>query len=298
MYSEEKILKINSKKINYKKFNSLDWNQENNFLILHWWWWKNDSWTEVAERLAKNNFNVYIPDLPWHWKTDLTRTFTLDDYWDFVVRFCEEIWLKNFSVIAHSNWWRIFLNLLNKKIFYQNEKISENFWNSEIWIKEKKEYIENFLEKNSHLAKNLQKKFFLEKIFLMWCAWIRPKLNFKQRFIQKCSFYFPVLKQISFLRVFVLKLIWWQDYLKASKDHHLRETFLNVLNSDLTEILPKIKEKIFLIWWDQDTYTPLWMWKKMNKLLENSELDVLKWQRHWIHLHAPDRLATEILSRF
>jgi len=295
---EEKILTINWKKINYKKFNSPDWSQENNFLVLHWWGWSSDSWAEVWKLLWEKNFNVFIPDLPWHWKTDLTRTFTLDDYWVFVEKFCEEVWLKNFSVIAHSNWWRIFLNLLNKKIFHQNEKISENFWKSEIEIKEKKEYIEKFLEKNSHVAKKLQKKFFIEKIFLMWCAWIRPKLNFQQKVIQAWSKYFPLFKQVSFLRVIVLKLIWWQDYLKASKNHHLRQTFLNVLNIDLLDILPNIKEKINLIWWDQDTYTPLWMWKKMNKLLINSDLDILKWQRHWIHLHAPKKLVTEIISRF
>lgn len=298
MYSEEKFLKINSRKINYKKFNSVDWNQENNFLILHWWGWSSDSWVKVAENLAKKNFNVFIPDLPWHWKTELTRTFTLDDYWDFVVRFCEEIWLKNFSVIAHSNWWRIFLNLLNKKILYQDEKIWENFWDSEIWLKEKKEFVKKFLEKNSKLAKNLQKKFFLEKIFLVWSAWIRPKLNCKQKFIQICSKIFPVFKKIKFLRVLVLKLIWWQDYLKASKNYHLRQTFLNVLNSDLTKILPKIDEKIYLIYWDKDTYTPLWMWKKMNELLKNSELKILEWEKHWIHLHSPEKLSEEILSRF
>lgn len=295
MYSEEKILEINSKKINFKKFNSVDWSQENNFLILHWWGWSSDSWVKVAENLAKKNFNVYIPDLPWHWKTDLTRVFNLDQYWDFVVRFCEEVWLKNFSIISHSNWWRIFLNLLSKKIFFQDEKISENFlWKPE----EKKEFIENFLDKNSKLAKNLQKKFFLEKIFLVNSAWIRPKLNFKQRFIQTCSKIFPVFKKISFLRVFILKLIWWQDYLKASKNFYLRETFLNVLNSDLKENLPNIDEKIHLIWWDQDSYTPLYLWKKMNQLLENSDLKVLKWERHWIHLHSPEKLANEILSRF
>jgi len=303
MYSEEKILEINSRKINYKKFNSVDWSQGNNFLILHWWGWSSDSWVEVAEKLAKKNFNVYVPDLPWHWKTDLTRTFDLDQYWDFVIRFCEEIWLKNFSVIAHSNWWRIFLNLLNKKIFHQDEeKIKEILNNPEKNFSEKNEekkfFIENFLEKNSHLAKNLQKKFFLEKIFLVWSAWIRPKLNCKQKFIQTCSKIFPVFKKIKFLRVLVLKLIWWQDYLKASKNFYLKDTFLNVLNSDLTEILPNIDEKIYLIYWDKDTYTPLYLWKKMNKLLKNSELEILEGERHWIHLDSPEKLVTEIFSKF
>ena len=290
---EEVFIEINSRKINFKKFESADWNNVNNFLILHWWWWSSDSWVEVAKKLSEKNFNVFVPDLPGHWKTELSRYFTIDDYWDFVVKFAKEIWLKNFNLIAHSNWWRIFLKLLNRWIFYQNIDEIEKMSNEE-----KKEFVEKFLEKNSHIAKNLQKQFFLEKIFLMWCAWIRPKLNFKQKFIQTCSKYFPFFKKIKFLRVLVLKLIWGQDYLQASKDYHLKQTFLNVLNTDLTEILPKIKEKIFLIWWDHDTYTPLWMWKKMNKLLKNSELEILEWEKHWIHLHNADLLVEKVLDKF
>lgn len=252
---KEEFLKINGLNSNIKIF----WknNSWEVFLILHWWWGSSDSWIQFSKMLENDWYKVIVPDLPWHWKTELNKVFDLDNYWDFVLDIIKELKLKNLNIIAHSNWWRITLNLLiNKKVNPKN-------------------------------------------IFLVWSAWIRPKLTIKQKFFKLLAKTFWFLKKIpwiSFLRNIFYRIIWWHDYLKTDDNKFLKQTFLNVLEVDLSDKLHLIKNKIELIWWDKDTYTPLYLWRKMSIMIWNANLTILKWQKHWIHLQNP-RLLYETIKK-
>ena len=213
---EDVILKKTELKINYEDFISED-NIEN-IVILHGWWWSSQSWLVVWDILSKNWFNVYIPDLPGFWKTELKWIFDLEQYAEVVEQFIKELWLKNIILWWHSNWWAISIKIANR-------------WNISI-----------------------------SRLILNNSAWIRNdrKRSFKRKILNNLIKPLKILKNIPWfwkIREYFYKLIWWQDYLNAEKKPYLKETYLNMIKSDLKEEIWKIDLKTLLIWWINDTYT-------------------------------------------
>lgn len=253
---QEKKIIIDWNTINYKVFSCLK--PKNTFLILHWWWWKSDSWIKVWNILEKFWYNSIIPDLPWFWKTKLTRIFTLEDYASTLEQFYKKLDLKDFILLWHSNWWAISIILSNK---VWND-ISELILNNSAWIRNDKK--RNFKRFFFTILTKIVKKVF-------------PSINIKCRKL----FY---------------KLIWWQDYLSSEKIPFLKETYKNIVSSDLQEYMKTIKIKTSIIWWQKDTYTPLSDWKKINSLIQNSSFNVLNNQKHWIHIQNPELLVKTILK--
>jgi pimeloyl-ACP methyl ester carboxylesterase len=60
-----------------------------------------------------------------------------------------------------------------------------------------------------------------------------------------------------------------------------RKILVKVVNEDLTSLLPEIKAPTLLMWGENDTDTPLWMAKKMEKLIPNAGLVLLKNAGHY-----------------
>jgi pimeloyl-ACP methyl ester carboxylesterase len=114
-----------------------------------------------------------------------------------------------------------------------------------------------------------------------------------------------VIKNLKFLkkififkkiRILFYKIIWWHDYLNAEKSPFLKQTYLNMISSDLSEKIKKIQKDTLIIWWELDTYTPLSDWTFMRNNIKNSKMSVLDWETHWIHLKNPDRLVETFLN--
>ena len=61
-------------------------------------------------------------------------------------------------------------------------------------------------------------------------------------------------------------------------------TFVNVVNQDLTEYFKKISCDTFIFWGDKDASTPLYMAKKLNKIINNSELYIVRNGGHFSYL--------------
>lgn len=257
----ERNIRIGDTNLNYKSF--FDNKNKDSFLILHWWWWSSDSWSKVWELLFDNWFNVFIPDLPWFGKTKLNKVYIVEDYADLIEEFIVKTKLNNFNLLWHSNWWRISICLC------------------------------------------LGSKLKINKLFLVWSAGVERKIWIKQKFFWWLSklLDFEKLKNCKNMRFFKFarrifyKIIWWQDYL-ACDNLEKRQTFLNVLNSNLESEMKEIKIPTELIWWDRDTYTPLADWIKINRIIKGSNLTILKWEKHWIHLKSPEKLVKVILEKF
>jgi pimeloyl-ACP methyl ester carboxylesterase len=103
-------------------------------------------------------------------------------------------------------------------------------------------------------------------------------------------------KAFKWLRKYFYRAIWSQDYINAENTPYLKETYLNMINSDLREEIKDIKIQTLLIWWEKDTYTPLSDWKFMNKNILNSKLVILSDEKHWIHLKSPKKLIETFLK--
>lgn len=61
----------------------------------------------------------------------------------------------------------------------------------------------------------------------------------------------------------------------------MRETFVKVVNLDLTDKLDKIKNETLLIWGENDTATPLYMGRLMEKKIERAGLAVIENAGHF-----------------
>lgn len=258
----EKIIKVWKVNVNYKYFYH-KYNKKN-VLILHWWWWSSDSWIQIWEELFNRWFNVTIPDLPWFWKTILDSEYTLEKYAILIENFVRKLDLDKIILWWHSNWWAISIVLENR----WKLDLIKLILNNSAWIRDdKKRNTKRFLLNNfSKLVKEIP---FLK--------------NKENKFIVK-------------LREIFYKLIWWQDYLKAEANKLLKDTYLNMIKSDLKKELKGIKTETLLIWWEDDTYTPLCDWKKMEKYIKNSKLVVLANEKHSIHLNNPEKLFLSFIN--
>ncbi len=70
------------------------------------------------------------------------------------------------------------------------------------------------------------------------------------------------------------------DY-RALKTDVMRDTFKRVVNLDLTDRLSRIENETLLVWGDQDTATPLYQAKVMEKYIKNAGLAVLEGAGHF-----------------
>ena len=247
----EKQKQIWTSNINYKEFEG---NNIQTILILHWWWGSSDSWKEVWEILFHNGFNVIIPDLPGFWKTKLNRIFTLDEFATLIESFIWELWLKDIILWWHSNGGAISIKLVNKS------------------------------------------KINIKRLILNNSAWIRndKKRSIKRKILSSIIKPFKILKDFPWMSKFrniFYKLIWNQDYLNTEKNPKLKQTYLNIINSDLKNEIKNINIDTLLIWWEKDTYTPLSDGYFMRKNIKNSKMCILDNETHGIHLKNPKRLT-------
>ena len=64
------------------------------------------------------------------------------------------------------------------------------------------------------------------------------------------------------------------DY--KSLDNNMKQTFINIVNTPLNREYKKIKSPTLLFWGKDDKITPLYMAKKFNKLIQNSQLIIVE----------------------
>lgn len=75
-------------------------------------------------------------------------------------------------------------------------------------------------------------------------------------------------------------------------DDEMKKTFIKVINFDLREIYPLIRQSTLLIWGDSDTETPLWMGTEMEKLIPDAGLVILEGGSHFAYLEQANRFNT------
>jgi len=132
-------------------------------------------------------------------------------------------------------------------------------------------------------------------IFLVASAGIRFRKNLLQKIISFLSPISKVLKYVPFYKFFrkiLLKSIKSHDYLNV--DESMKETFINLIEYDATSKLSKIPQDCYLIYGDQDTFTPMYMAEILNSNIKNSKLIKIPNMTHGIHLKDPEFIANFI----
>ena len=117
----------------------------------------------------------------------------------------------------------------------------------------------------------------LKKLILLASAGIKPKFNFKTWFkIKLYKFYRKTNNKKA-------KIMGSADYKTLSPI--MKQTFKNIIEENLAKNCKKITCKTLLIWGSKDTQTPLYMGKKLNKLISGSKLYVVKGANHFAYLN-------------
>lgn len=248
---------INGLNINYEVLGE---NNTNEVLILHGWGANLQSFSPVAKHLSKN-CKVYSIDFPGFGKSQEPESaYTVSDYAKLVLEFIKNMNINNPTLIGHSFGGRVIIKLVGELGYVPKNII---FVDS-AGIKPKRSLLYYFKVYSFKLAK--------KTIYIF---------NNKEK----------AEKIIGELR----KNAGSSDYKSASET--MKKVFVNVVNEDLKEYLPKIKVPSLLIWGDKDLDTPLQDAKVFEKLIPNSGLVVLEGAGHYSYL---DKLGDflVIVSKF
>lgn len=230
-----------------------------NIIILHGWGGSPDTWQNAAKSLKKSGFNVFVPYLPgFDPKAPLKAPYELTDYSKWFQSYLQRSEIKNPIIVAHSYGARI---------------------------------------AGYYAALHPDK---INKLILVGAAGIPAKNKLKVDAFKSLAKIgkgaFGLLEGTK-LEASAKKLLYLlareSDYQKASPV--MKETMKNMLALDITTYYAQIKCPTLLIWGKDDTYTPLWMGQRINKLIKDSRL-VIYDAKHGIHLTHPDKLAAEIAA--
>lgn len=136
-----------------------------------------------------------------------------------------------------------------------------------------------------------------KKAIFVAAAGVRPKLNIIQKLSNKIGPKLKPIKKFTPIKKFIQlfrKLIGAGDYNQV--EGTMKQTFINVVNTDLSESLKDINVPVLLVWGDQDTLTPLYMGEQMNQSIPDSELKIYHGKRHGLHRSNPAKLHKDIVN--
>ncbi len=231
-------------------------------LLLHGWGANITLFDRIINHLSPF-FKVYAPDLPGFGESDEPATpWSVDDYVDFVIKFCEKTGIKSCFLISHSFGGRITVKLMSRK--------------------------------------NLP--FTVEKIVLTGSAGIRPKQSVKSKIktrLYKTGKGILSTKLCQKLMPNALENLRRKngsaDYNAASPI--MRQCLVKAVNEDLTELIPNINVPTLLVWGEKDDAVPLSDAQLMERLIKDSGLVVFEGCGHFAFLEQGGRFC-RILDSF
>lgn len=221
--------------------------QGKDVLVLHGWGANINTILPIVN-LLKPHFKVYALDLPGFGEsTEPKEVFGSGDYARIVKKFMDKMNIKNIILIGHSFGGKISILL---GVHYPE---------------------------------------MVDKTVLIDSAGLIPKRGLK--------YYLKVygFKKLRFL--YKTFFFWLEDQKKMEKFYRLfgstdykdaegimRKILVKVVNEDLKPILKNIQAPTLLIWGDEDTATPLYMGKAMEKEIPDSGLVVIEGAGHYSYL--------------
>lgn len=245
--------------INKLNINYIKQGEGKTVLILPGWGTTIATYTPLVNSIS-TYANVYCLDMPGFGESDEPeQSWNVDDFVDFIIEFIKEQKIKELDLIGHSNGGRIIIKLMNRKDL----------------------------------------DFKVDKIILMGSAGIVNKKSFSQRVrirtYKICKKLFKIsLVQKAFPNL--LNKFGSDDYRNSSPV--MRQTMVKLVNEDLREYLPNIKNPTLLIWGTNDTATPISDAELMEKLIPDSGLVKIDGCTHYAFLENPYYVNTVIKTFF
>ena len=242
--------------INGTKTHYITFGEGKPFIILHGWGSASDRWITEAEIISKKGFKVIVPDLPGFGESE-----KLDKPW---------------RVNDYLKWLEDFTEELKIQDFYL---LGYSFGGA-VAAKTAVKYPQR-----------------VQKLFLVASAVIRIKTAKKNASagVAKIIKLFSFLPLYNFFRKAIYKfIIKKSDYIYT--EGVMKETYLNVVEDDVSYKLPFIKVPTVIIWGDKDQSVPIEDAKVINQKIKNSKLIIIPGADHLLHKKMPELLAEKILE--
>jgi len=213
-------------------------------LLLHGWGGSIESMELLFARLERH-YAVFTIDFPGHGKSGLPpRAWSVSDFSEYVLRVMDALHLQRPHIIAHSFGGRVVIKLAAS----HPERVGKIILvdSAGIQLPRSSKYYLRFL-----LAK-------IGKYLAKHCG-----------------------RSGEFACRRIYRAIESKDYASAGP---LRETFVKVVNEDLSPMLPHIKAPTLLIWGADDKETPVSAAKVMERLIPNTRLIIFKNAGHFSYV--------------
>ncbi|MBI4224942.1 MAG: alpha/beta hydrolase [Candidatus Sungbacteria bacterium] len=133
-----------------------------------------------------------------------------------------------------------------------------------------------------------------QKIILIASAGIAERNTFRILFFRvlaKIGRLATAVPPFGFFRELLRKRLYGgleSDYLSAGP---LKETFLNIINEDLSASAKMVTKPALLIWGSEDTQTPLQDGKRLATFIPGAALEVIPGSGHFVHQEKPAEVA-------
>lgn len=226
------------------------------FLILHGWGSNSERWQTIAEKISEKGFKVIVPDLPGFGSSDIFS----------------EPWNGN----KYTTWLENFVKELNLNDFYLLGHSFGGALASKMAIKHAQD---------------------VKKLFLVSSACIRKKTTQKD-ISKKAS---KLIKMFSFLPYYNLFRKAIYKFIIRKSDYVyvqgiMKETYLNIIEEDLSFKLAFIKVPTIIIWGDKDEFTPPEDAYFIEKNIKDSKLIMVSGAGHDINRKQPEIVIEKILQ--
>ena len=218
-------------------------------LLIHGWGSSIQPWTPILPGFS--GYRVIALDLPGCGKSDILKeVWCLNDYTNFILKFIKALNIDNPILVGHSHGGRISIKLVADGNLCPDKLIL--FGSAGI------------------PSKKTFKKRFKIRLFktIKWALTLPVIKNYTQNLLESARGYFGSA-----------------DYKSAPEV--MRKTMVNVINTDLRDIMPQIKSSTLLIWGENDTETPLSDAKYMESHIKDSGLCVIKNAGHFAFCEKP-----------
>lgn len=210
-------------------------------VLLHGWGYGSELLMPLAKKLAQNH-RVTLIDLPGHGETaEPAAPYSIEDFAAVVAGVCDELGIKKACFFGHSNGGRTIIAM----------------------------------------SRNYSRLF--DRIVLCDASGIRPRRG--------AGYYIRVY--MYKLGKLILKLpVFSQERRKRFENSHgsedykklspvMKATFSRIVNEDLTDCLDGIRVPTLLIWGENDTDTPLYMGRIMEKRIPDAALVLYNGRGHY-----------------
>ncbi len=219
-------------------------------VLLHGWGSSCGAFNYIINNFC-DSFRMIAPDLPGFGGSDmLTEAWTVSDYVDFVAEILLALGIEAPVLVGHSFGGRVIIKGIG------DGRLSAS------------------------------------KIILLDSAGVKPKKSFKSKIklatfkISKAVLSCPLWRSLTKNALESLRSKFGSaDYRNAPPV--LRQTLVNAVNEDLCCYMPNIKAPTLLIWGEKDTATPVSDAKKMEQLIPDSGLCVIKGGGHFSFIDSP-----------